>query len=201
MKYNTERTMLMIPEYGRHIHQMVDYCKTIEDKDKRNSHAQTIIDLMGNLNPHLRDIPDFQHKLWDQLFIMANFDLDVDSPYPVLKREEREQKPKPLKYPVQNYSHKYYGKTIREMIKVAGTWEESDKKELLIKTLANQMKKAYLNYNRNQVDDKTIVKHLNEISNGKISLDENTVLMQASNISTSNQQKRGKKRKSKPRKY
>ena len=178
MQYNTLRNKLAIPEYGRHIQQMVDFCKTITDDDKRNQHAQSIINLMGIMNPHLRDVPDFQHKLWDQLFIMSDFDLDVQSPYPILSKEEIYKKPERLDYPQTNYSHKYYGKIIREMIQKLSNWEEGEKKELLLKALANQMKKAYIKWNRDQVDDKIILMHLEDISEGKIKVNSEMILMQ-----------------------
>ena len=90
MNYNTERTELILPEYGRNVHQMVDYLKTVEDRDERNIGAKAIIKLMGQLNPQLRDLEDYTHKLWDHLFIMADFSLDVDSPYPIPNKEEFE---------------------------------------------------------------------------------------------------------------
>lgn len=172
MQYNTQRKKLPIPEYGRNIQQMVDYCKTIKDSKIRNLHAQYIIHLMGTMNPHLRDIPDFQHKLWDQLYIMANFDLNVEFPYPLIQREEIYKKPKRLEYPQEQYSHKYYGKNIRKMIKKAAEWKDKETKEMLLQALANQMKKSYLNYNQHQVGDEVIFQHVEEISEGKIKANE-----------------------------
>lgn len=172
MQYNTQRKKLPIPEYGRHIQQMVDYCKTIVDKEKRNLHTQYIIHLMGIMNPHLRDVPDFQHKLWDQLYIMADFDLDVQFPYPLIQKNEIYKKPERLEYPQEQYSHKYYGKTIRKMIIKASQWENKQTKEMLLQAIANQMKKSYLNYNRDQVGDEIIFQHVEEISGGKIKADE-----------------------------
>ncbi|MFN2261694.1 MAG: DUF4290 domain-containing protein, partial [Psychroflexus sp.] len=96
LEYNSERNELRIPEYGRNIQKMVEYALTLEDRDKRNRTAKTIIDVMGNMSPHLRDVPDFQHKLWDQLFIISNFELDVDSPFPKPSKEELQKRPDPL---------------------------------------------------------------------------------------------------------
>jgi CRISPR/Cas system-associated endonuclease Cas1 len=92
LQYNTERTKLIIPEYGRHLHKMIDQALECEDREKRNNLAKAIIGVMGNMNPHLRDVPDFQHKLWDQLYIMSNFELDIDSPYPLPSKEVYEGK-------------------------------------------------------------------------------------------------------------
>lgn len=171
MEYNTLRTQLIIPEYGRHIQEMVDHCKTITDEKERNGFAEIIIEVMGELNPHLRDITDFQHKLWDQLFIMAEFDLDVKSPYPIpTKKDTINSKPNKVDYPISIYKYRYYGNNIRKMIDVAVTWEEGEKREGLYFAIANHMKKCYLLWNKDTVDDKVIFDHLYELSDGKIDL-------------------------------
>lgn len=169
MDYNTLRKPLIIPEYGRHIQKMVDHCMTLKDDEKRNEFAQIIVEVMGELNPHLRDIPDFQHKLWDQLFIMSNFKLEVDSPFPKLTREVVQAPPNRMPYPKEEFKYKYYGKNIRRMIAVALEWE-GDKREGLEMVIANHMKKCYLLWNKDTVDDKTIFNHLFELSDGKIDL-------------------------------
>lgn len=171
MEYNTLRTQLIIPEYGRHIQEMVDYCKTITDETERNGFAEIIIEVMGELNPHLRDVPDFQHKLWDQLFIMAEFDLDVKSPYPIpTKKDTVNSKPNKVDYPQSIYKYRYYGHNIRKMIDVATTWEEGEKQEGLNFAIANHMKKCYLLWNKDTVDDQVIFDHLYDLSDGKIDL-------------------------------
>ncbi len=171
MEYNTLRTQLIIPEYGRHIQEMVDHCKTITDEKERNGFAEIIIEVMGELNPHLRDVPDFQHKLWDQLFIMAEFDLDVKSPYPIpTKKDTINSKPNKVDYPKSIYKYRYYGNNIRKMINVAVTWEEGEKSEGLYFAIANHMKKCYLLWNKDTVDDQVIFNHLYELSDGKIDL-------------------------------
>lgn len=171
MEYNTLRSQLIIPEYGRHIQEMVNHCKTITDETERNGFAEIIIEVMGELNPHLRDVPDFQHKLWDQLFIMAEFDLDVKSPYPIpTKKDTVNSKPNKVDYPKSIYKYRYYGNNIRKMIDVAVTWEEGEKREGLYFAIANHMKKCYLLWNKDTVDDQVIFNHLYELSNGKIDL-------------------------------
>lgn len=169
MDYNTTRTKLIIPEYGRHIQKMVNYCMSLKDSKERNEFAEVIIEVMGELNPHLRDVPDFQHKLWDQLFIMSKFELDVDSPYPRPTAEQVYSKPNKIAYPKDEYKYKYYGKNIRRMIDVAVNWA-GDKQEGLIMVIANHMKKCYLIWNKDTVDDRTIFNHLYELSDGKIDL-------------------------------
>ncbi len=169
MEYNTARKPLIIPEYGRHIQEMVDYCLTLVDDEERNGFAQIIIEVMGELNPHLRDIPDFQHKLWDQLFIMSKFQLDVKSPYPIPTEEEVYSKPNRVPYPGSEYKYKYYGNNIRNMITVAKQWE-GDKQEGLVMVIANHMKKCYLLWNKDTVDDQTIFNHLFELSDGEFDL-------------------------------
>ncbi|WP_431107111.1 DUF4290 domain-containing protein [Winogradskyella poriferorum] len=170
LEYNTEREHLIIPEYGRHLQKMINYAKTRETKEERNKLAKAIISVMGNLQPHLRDVPDFQHKLWDQLFIMSDFELDADSPYPKPSREELSAGPDPLKYPQSHPKYRFYGNNIKTMIDVACTWDEGDMKEALIYTIANHMKKCYLNWNKDSVEDNVIFDHLFELSNGKINL-------------------------------
>jgi hypothetical protein len=173
LEYNTEREALHIPEYGRHFQKMVDYAVSIEDRDERNKIAQSIISVMGNLQPHLRDVPDFQHKLWDQLFIMSDFKLDVDSPFPITSKELLMQKPDPLEYPQNFPKYRFYGNNIKRMIDVAISWEKDDKRDGLELVIANHMKKCYLNWNKDTVEDAVIYKHLYELSDGKIDLADN----------------------------
>lgn len=170
LEYNSEREQLIIPEYGRHLQKLIDQITVIEDKEERNKAAKYVISVMGSLNPHLRDVPDFQHKLWDQLFIMSDFRLDVDSPYPIPSREVLNQRPEILKYPQNFPKYRYYGNNIKYMIDVAIKWEEGDMKSALILVIANHMKKCYLSWNKETVEDDVIFSHLYELSNGKINL-------------------------------
>ena len=170
IEYNTERPHLIIPEYGRHIQKMVDHAISLEDKEERNKCAKSIIAVMGNLNPHLRDVPDFQHKLWDQLFIISDFKLDVESPFPTPSKEELMEAPEPLEYPQNHPKYRFYGNNIKRMIDVANKWEDGDMKEGLVITIANHMKKCFLNWNKDTVDDKVIFNHLFELSDGKIDI-------------------------------
>jgi len=172
LEYNTEREHLIIPEYGRHMQKMISYAKELESSEERNKVAKAIISVMGNMQPHLRDVPDFQHKLWDQLFIMADFDLDVNSPYPKPTREFLQARPEPLKYPQNFPKYRFYGNNIKTMIDVANTWEEGELKDALIFTIANHMKKCFLNWNKDTVEDDVIFSHLYELSGGKINLKE-----------------------------
>jgi hypothetical protein len=170
IEYNSERPKLIIPEYGRHIQKMVDQAIAKETKEERNKVASSIIAVMGNLNPHLRDVTDFQHKLWDQLFIISDFKLDVDSPYPIPKREELQEYPQSLEYPQNFPKYRFYGNNIKRMIDVAIGWEDGEKKEALVFTIANHMKKCFLNWNKDTVEDDVIFKHLFELSEGKLDL-------------------------------
>ena len=170
LEYNTEREQLVIPEYGRHIQKMIAHAIATEDREERNKVAKAIIGVMGNMQPHLRDVADFQHKLWDQLFIISKFKLDVDAPFPVLTEEELLQRPEPLEYPQSHPKYRFYGNNITSMINVANSWEDGDLKEALIYTIANHMKKCFLNWNKDTVEDNLIFRHLYELSNGKIDL-------------------------------
>ena len=168
LQYNTERTKLIIPEYGRHLHKMIDQALACDNKDERSNLAKAIIGVMGNMNPHLRDVPEFQHKLWDQLFIMSDFALDIDCPYPIPLREVLKQRPDKLKYPQNFPKYRFYGNNIKRMIDIAVSWEEGDMKKELIYVIANHMKKCFLNWNKDTVEDDVIFKHLKELSNGNI---------------------------------
>ena len=149
---------------------MVAHATSLKDKEARNKCAKSIISVMGNLNPHLRDVPDFQHKLWDQLFIISDFKLDVDSPFPVPSREELAERPDPLDYPQNHPKYRFYGNNIKRMIDVAIGWEDGDMKDGLVLTIANHMKKCFLNWNKDTVEDNVIFTHLFELSDGKIDL-------------------------------
>ena len=176
--YNTQKKKLIIPEYGRHIHDMIDQAVALKDKEKRNEMAKAIIGVMGNLNPHLRDVPDFQHKLWAQLFIMSDFQLDVESPYDKPSKEVYEKrKPNNLDYP-QNYpKYRFYGNNIKQMIDFTVNWDNSELKGKLILTIANHMKKCFLNWNKDSVEDQVILDHLLDLSDGKLKvLDEDLPL-------------------------
>lgn len=170
LEYNAERSHLIIPEYGRHLQKLIDQATAIEDDEVRNKAAKYIIQVMGNLNPHLRDVLDFQHKLWDQLFIMSDFKLDVKSPYPIPSREVLQLKPDVLNYPQNFPKYRYYGNNIKYMIDVANKWEEGEMKSALVKVIANHMKKSYLSWNKDTVKDDVIFEHLYELSGGKLDL-------------------------------
>lgn len=183
LEYNSERSNLIIPEYGRHLQKMVEHAVTIEDEAERNKVARSIIAVMGNMNPHLRDVSDFQHKLWDQLFIISDFKLDVESPFPKPTREMLAERPEMLNYPQNFPKYRFYGNNIKRMIDEAKKYEEGPLKDALVLSIANHMKKSYLNWNRDSVEDKVIFDHLNELSEGAINLkntDED--LSEASNL-------------------
>jgi len=174
LEYNAERPHLIIPEYGRHLQKLIDQATIIEDRETRNKAAKYIIQVMGSLNPHLRDVLDFQHKLWDQIFIMSDFKLDVDSPYPIPTRDVIYLKPERLAYPQKNPKYRFYGNNIKYMIDVANSWEEGEMKSALVKVIANHMKKSYLSWNKDTVTDLVIFEHLYELSGGKLNLLQST---------------------------
>ena len=170
LQYNTIREDLIIPEYGRHIQKMINYASSRETKEERNKLANSIISVMGNLQPHLRDVPDFQHKLWDQLFIMSDFKLDADSPFEKPSKEVLNAKPEPLSYPQNFPKYRFYGNNIKIMIDEAVKWDASEMKEALVLTIANHMKKCFLNWNKDSVKDQVTFDHLYELSNSKIDI-------------------------------
>ena len=170
LEYNAERHHLIIPEYGRHLQKLINLAVEVADRDERNRMARYIINIMGNMNPHLRDVPDFQHKLWDQIFIMSDFKLDVDSPFPIPSREVLQLKPPIMSYPQNFPKYRFYGNNISAMIDVAKGYEDGEMKSALVKVIANHMKKSYLSWNKDTVKDEVIYEHLYELSGGTINM-------------------------------
>ena len=176
LEYNSSRNKLVISEYGRHIQKLVEHALTLKDKEKRQKMANGIIDIMGELNPQLRDVADFKHKLWDHLFVISNFELDVDSPYENPIIEKLFEKPEPLAYPNSKIKYNHYGKVIELMIDEAIKMEDQELKSKLIIAIANQMKKSYVNWNLDTVEDEIILNQLTKLSKGKLSVPEGTEL-------------------------
>ena len=170
MEYNTKRTHLHMPEYGRIIQQLVERCKELPTKEERNEMAVAIVDFMGQRNPQLRDEENYKHKLWDHLYILSNYDLDVDSPYPFPTVEELNEKPKKMEYPKLQGDFKFYGKSILQLIDKAIELEAGDEKDALIQVIANNMKKSYNVYNKEHVQDEVIFRHLKDLSENRLDL-------------------------------
>ncbi len=166
--YNTKRKKLILPEYGRHIQKLVDYVVNLPTKEERTKAAHALIAVMGNLNPQLRDVADFKHKLWDHLAIMSDFKLDIDAPYSLPTQSVFNEKPRKVPYNQHTIQYKHYGKIIEQMIQKAVEMPEGDEKSTLIEMVANLMKRQYLTWNRDAVTDEVILKDLYEISNGRI---------------------------------
>lgn len=190
--YNTSRKQLVLPEYGRNIQKMVDYIKSIEDREERNRLAHAIVGIMGNLNPHLRDINDFKHKLWDHLAIIANFELDIDYPYEIPKAEMFQQPPRTVEYGTHNIKYRHYGKAIELMVEAACEMPEGEDRQRLVMTIANHMKKSYLTWNRDTVTDEVILNDLNKLSGGKLDTTD-MKLAEVRDISPQNRKPRGRR--------
>ncbi len=186
MEYNTERPKMIIPEYGRNVQGMIGYCITLKDKEERNLCAKAIIQVMGQLNPHLRDVADFTHKLWDHLFIISDFKLDVDSPYPKPTPETFKEKPSRLTYPSGKIKFKHYGKTIEAIIKKAKVLKDGPEKDELTRLIANHLKKSYINWNKDFITDDVIFKNLTDLSDGELKIDETVPLSSHSELVKSN---------------
>lgn len=170
--YNTTRSHLILSEYGRNVQNMVKYICELPTIEERNKYAQAVIDLMGFLQPHLRDVADFKHKLWDHLHIISGYQIDVDSPYPKPLIENAYIKPAPLAYPQQRITYKHYGKTVENLIEKAMREEDAEIKKAMVQSIANFMKMAYVTWNKDNVSDDTIIKDLKYLSGGLLSLDE-----------------------------
>jgi len=167
MDYNTQLKKLALPEYGRNIQNMVDFCLTIEDRNERKKCANTIINIMGNMFPHLRDVNDFKHILWDHLAIMADFRLDIDYPYEIIKKEDLYSKPGKMEYSRPTMHYKHYGKTLEKLIKLAADYPEGKEKEQLVYLVLTHMKKTYVQWNK-EVEDPKLFQDLYELSNRKL---------------------------------
>jgi len=176
MEYNTLNNTLAFPEYGRNIQKLIEYAISIEDETERNNVAKAIIDIMGNLNPHLRDISDFTHKLWDHLAIMSDFKLQFNSPYPTPVKEELFKKPNRIPYKNGEVKYKHFGRTIEELIRLAVEMEDEDRKNALIKIITNHMKKSYHLWSKDTVADEVIFDALRELSRSKLIVDKDLVL-------------------------
>ena len=170
MEYNTQRKKMELPEYGRSVQNMVDHALTIEDREERQRCADTIVNIMGGMFPHLRDVPDFKHKLWDHLAIMADFKLDIDYPFEIVKKEDLVVKPEKLAYPNADFRYRHYGRFLEGMVKKVVEIEDEEEKKQLINLLAIQMKKDLNNWNKEGIEDQKIVDDLREYSNGAIDL-------------------------------
>jgi hypothetical protein len=168
MEYNTGRNLLVMREYGRHIQKMIEYLLTIEDKEIRQRNAYAVIELMGFLNPHLKNVEDFRHKLWDHLFLISDFKLDVESPYPIPTRETLRAKPKPLPYPKRYPKFAHLGKNLQTVIDKALKEENPEKKQGFANAVAYYMKLAYSNWHKETVHDDAIQSELSSITDGQL---------------------------------
>lgn len=198
MEYNTQQRKLPLPEYGRSVQNMVDHALTIEDRAERQRCANTIINIMGGMFPYLRDIENGNRKLWDHLAIMADFKLDIDYPVEIVKKESLEIKPDRIPYSQSHIRYRHYGQFIQDLIKIAVDYPEGDERKQLVKMIANHMKKDYLNWNKDGVEDQKILDDLYELSDGKIRLsteelhltEQRTFIPRRRQMNSSNQQKR-----------
>jgi hypothetical protein len=190
MEYNTQKSKLVIAEYGRNLQQMAQDCANIEDREKRTRTAEFIVNVMAQMNPKVKESGDYRQKLWDHLHIMADFNLDVDSPYPAPPKEVLRFGKSQLGYKQGNIRYRHYGRNIELIIEKAMTFEEGPEKEALIKTIANHLKKSYLNWNRSSVDDDVILKNLGDLSSNRLQLAEDHKLSHTNEILARNKKKK-----------
>jgi hypothetical protein len=168
MEYNTTRSKMLMPEYGRNVQSMVEYLMTIEDRAKRLKNAEAIIELMGTLNPHLKQIEDYKHKLWDHLYQMTNFELDVDGPYERPTAEEIFKKPEVIPYPQSGVKHRHFGRNMDELIAKALKETDAEKRQGFTQIIGYYMKLAYTNWHKEPVHDDMIRSELSELTNGQL---------------------------------
>jgi hypothetical protein len=202
MDYNAERPDLVIPEYGRNIQRMVEFAVSIKSRDLRNQVALAIINVMGQLFPHLRDEENYKHKLWDHIFIMSDFKLDVDSPYPKPSPQQFQEKPEMVNYPSNNIKYGHYGRILEQTVKAVVDFPEGEEKDRLVQDLANMMKRMYITGAESNINDKVVIKQLKEFSGGKINWNEEWTLTNSSELvpaQTVQNKRRKKPTKKKPR--
>jgi hypothetical protein len=173
---------MALPEYGRNVQKMVDHIKTIQDRDERNRAAKTIIQIMGNLNPQIRDVGDFKHKLWDHLALIADFDLDIDSPFPPPEPSKFVEKPKLIPYRQGDIRYLHYGRIIELMIDAASEMDDGEEKEYLTNLIVNQMKKSYVTWNRAQVSDEVIIGDLKLLSAGRLKITDGVKILEVKEL-------------------
>ena len=181
MQYNTAKDSLTMPEYGRHVQNMINHAISLTNKKKQQECVDAIIKVMGQMNPHLRDVKEFTHKLWDHLHIMSNFKLEVKSPYPKPEIEKLSEKPKPMQYPGNKIKFSYYGSTIPTMIETALSLN-GENKEIMTGMIANQMKKSYILFNERSVDNNIIRAHLKQLSNDGLKLSDDFEFIRSASV-------------------
>ena len=182
MEYNSERETMVISQYGRNVHKLINLAMTIEDREQRTAFTKVIVNIMGQMNPSIKDAGDYKHKLWDHLHYIADFKLDVDAPFPKPESRFQDIKPEPLEYKSNIIRYKTYGSNIAKIIEKATNYEEGPEKDALVYAIANHLKKSYLNWNRESVDDQQIIDHLKSLSNGKLELKEDRKLSSTNEI-------------------
>jgi len=192
MEYNTGRNKLAIPEYGRNIQKMVRHVVNIEDRNQRTAAANRIVEIMANMHPQVREESDYLHKLWDHLYFISDFKLNVDSPYPPPEKDMTQRRPQKLNYSENHIRFKHYGKHLEKMIKYVSALEDGPEKKELTLMIANQMKRSYLSWNRDSVSDKMILNQLEELSKGKLKLEEDVQLVATSDVLAGTRSKKKK---------
>ncbi|MDP4281641.1 MAG: DUF4290 domain-containing protein [Bacteroidota bacterium] len=190
MEYNTTRSFMVIPEYGRNIQEMIQYACKIEDREHRTKAAQFIINVMAQMHPQVKDSVDFKHKLWDHLYIISGFKIDVESPYPPPHPLTLSTKPEHISYHDKEIEFRHYGKNIALIIEKAIEYPDGPEKEALVRTIAIQLKKSYLNWNRESVSDDLIEEHLSILSKGKLKFHDDINLTTTSDLLARNKPKK-----------
>jgi hypothetical protein len=188
MEYNTTRGNLIISEYGRNVQDMVNYICEQEDREKRNRMASALVNILANMHPEMRDQGDLKHKLWDHIHVMSDFSLDVDSPYPMPLRPQDAPKPQHVRYTQEEIKLRPYGKYMQRIIEKATEFEDGPEKDSLVRIIANGLKKMYLNWNRDSVNDELIHEHLSLLSVGRLKLHEDDRLHSTVDILKANKQ-------------
>lgn len=171
MEYNTARGKMLLPEYGRNVQNMIQHAMQIENRDERNRASQAIIEVMGQLNPHLRDVDDYRHKLWTHLFVMSDFKLDVDSPFEIPEKESLKEAPQVVPYPKSKIRFGHFGQYSQKILELSKEMTDEGERTYMTNAMGNFMKKQYLLHNNSAVENNVIAEQLNELSNGELTIE------------------------------
>jgi len=197
MQYNTQKEPLKISEYGRNVQNMVNFIKEEQDKEKRSKMSSGLVQIMAQMNPKVKEQENYEQRLWNHLFVIAQFDLDIDAPFPKPSKEQVSKKPDQLAYPKKNPKYKQYGNSTIDFIEKAKAMKDGPEKQAFVECIANLMKKAYLNWNRDSVNDNTIYDHLKELSGGELKVGEDFTLNHTSTFAKTNNPNKNNYRKKK----
>lgn len=195
MQYNTQRDKLVMPEYGRAVQDMVMHAISIPQRQKRQQCANTIVDIMSNMHPTLRQLPNYREHLWNHVAYISGYRLDVDYPFPITRLDAEAARPQPLPYPMKQIRNRYYGNLVEQQLKHLATMPEGEERNTFLALVANQMKQTLFDWNRDAMDDAKVAQDIARYTDGRVHLDLSTFRFDP--VMQGKQQSNGSKKKKK----